>query len=74
MYFGLLLVLKQVGVAESEKRVAAIFLLPVWALEPLETLLSAVFWLVRLPCGRETAESVAPSSTPTTLSVKEYPT
>ena len=26
--------LKQVGVAESEKRVAAIFLLPVWILEP----------------------------------------
>ena len=34
VYFGLLLVLTQVGVAESEKRVAAIFLLPVWALEP----------------------------------------
>jgi len=34
VYFGLLLVLKEVGVAESEKRVAAIFLLPVWALEP----------------------------------------
>ena len=34
MYFGLLSILTQVGVAESEKRVAAIFLLPVWALEP----------------------------------------
>ena len=34
VYFGLLLVLKQVGVAESEKQVAAIFLLPVCALEP----------------------------------------
>jgi len=34
VYFGLLLVLKEVGVAESEKRVAAIFLLPVLALEP----------------------------------------
>ena len=34
MYFGLLLVKLKVGVAESEKRVAAIFLLPVWPLEP----------------------------------------
>ena len=34
VYFGLLLILTQVGVAESEKRVAAIFLLPVWPLEP----------------------------------------
>jgi len=34
VYFGLLLILTQFGVAESEKRVAAIFLLPVWALEP----------------------------------------
>ena len=33
VYFGLLSILTQVGVAESEKRVAAIFLLPVWALE-----------------------------------------
>ena len=32
VYFGLLSILTQVGVAESEKRVAAIFLLPVWAL------------------------------------------
>ena len=38
MYFGLLLVLKQVGVVESEKRVAAIFLLPVWTLEPSKCL------------------------------------
>ena len=38
VYFGLLLVLKQVGVAESEKRVAAIFLLPVWALVPVWSL------------------------------------
>jgi len=36
VYFGLLSILTQVGVAESEKRVAAIFLLPVWALEPPE--------------------------------------
>jgi len=36
VYFGLLLDKKKVGVAESEKRVAAIFLLPVWALEPLK--------------------------------------
>ena len=34
VYFGLLSILTQVGVAESEKRVAAIFLLPVCALEP----------------------------------------
>ena len=34
MYFGLLLDKLKVGVAESEKRVAAIFLLPVWPLEP----------------------------------------
>ena len=40
MYFGLLLVLKQVGVAESEKRVAAIFLLPVLGSRAPETLLS----------------------------------
>ena len=34
LYFSLLSILKEVGVAESEKRVSAIFLLPVWALEP----------------------------------------
>ena len=34
MYFGLLLDKSKVGVADSEKRVAAIFLLPVWPLEP----------------------------------------
>ena len=34
MYFGLLLDKSKGGVAESEKRVAAIFLLPVWPLEP----------------------------------------
>jgi len=34
VYFGLLSVLTQVGVAQSEKPVAAIFLLPVWAPEP----------------------------------------
>ena len=36
VYFGLLLILTQVGVVESEKRVAAIFLLPVWALAPFD--------------------------------------
>ena len=35
MYFGLLWDKLKVGVAESEKRVPAIFLLPVWPLEPL---------------------------------------
>ena len=34
VYFGLLLVKSEFGVAESEKRVAAIFLFPVWPLEP----------------------------------------
>jgi len=34
VYFGLLLVKSEFGVAESEKRVASIFLLPVWPLEP----------------------------------------
>ena len=34
MYFGLLFVKSKVGVAESEKLVSAIFLLPVWPLEP----------------------------------------
>ena len=34
MYFGLLFVKSKLGVAESEKRVAAIFLLQVWPLEP----------------------------------------
>jgi len=34
VYFGLLLDKSKVGVAESEKPVAAIFLLPVWPLEP----------------------------------------
>ena len=34
MYFGLLLNKLKVGVAESDKRVAAIFLLPAWPLEP----------------------------------------
>ena len=34
MYFGLLLVKSKFRVAESEKRVAAIFLLPVGPLEP----------------------------------------
>jgi len=34
VYFGLLLDKSKVGVADSEKRGAAIFLLPVWPLEP----------------------------------------
>ena len=34
VYFGLLLVKSEFGVAKSEKRVTAIFLLPVWPLEP----------------------------------------
>ena len=34
MYFGLLLVKSKFRVAELEKRVATIFLLPVWPIEP----------------------------------------
>jgi len=34
VYFGLLLFKSEFGVSESEKRVAAIFLLPVWHLKP----------------------------------------
>jgi len=34
VYFDLLLLKSEFGVAESEKRVAAIFILPVWFLEP----------------------------------------
>jgi len=34
VYFGLLLVKSEFGVAESEKRVASIFLLPIWPREP----------------------------------------
>ena len=33
MYFGLLLLKSEAGIAKSEKRVAAIFLLPVWPLQ-----------------------------------------
>jgi len=43
MYFGLLFDKLKVGVAESEKRVAAIFLLPVWPLAPWK-LFFALFW------------------------------
>ena len=42
MYFGLLLDKLKVGVAESEKRVAAIFLLPVLPLEPPDALLCLI--------------------------------
>ena len=48
VYFGLLWEKSTVGVAESEKRVAAIFLLPVWPLEPPGTLFFALFWRPRL--------------------------
>ena len=41
VYFGLLLFKSEFGVSESEKRVAAIFLLPVWPLKP-----PAVFCLI----------------------------
>ena len=45
MYFGLLLVKSKFGFAESEKRVAAIFLLPAWPLEPAGSSF-ALFWPV----------------------------
>jgi len=46
VYFGLLLVKSEFGVAEWEKRVAAIFLLPVWRLEPPGRSFFALFWPV----------------------------
>jgi len=48
VYFGLLLVKSEFGVAESEKRVASIFLLPVWPREPpgRSFCLFALFWPV----------------------------
>jgi len=46
VYFGLLLVKSEFGVAKSEKRVAAIFLLPVWPLEPPGRSFFALFWPV----------------------------
>ena len=52
MYFGLLLDKSKVGVAESEKPVAAIFLLPVWLLEPP----GRYFLLVSCPYGCSIAD------------------
>ena len=49
MYFGLLLDKSTVWVDESEKRVTAIFLLPVWPLEPPERSFFALFWPVLSP-------------------------
>jgi len=46
VYFGLLLVKSEFVVAESGKRVAAIFLLPVWPLEPPGRSFFALFWRV----------------------------
>jgi len=46
VYFGLLLVKSEFGVAELEKRVAAIFLLPVWPLEPPGRSFFALLWPV----------------------------
>ena len=72
MYFGLLLVLEQVGVAESEKRVAAIFLLPVWALEPPKRSFRPYSGSYGCLVADRRPKIVAQSSTPTTQSVKEY--
>ena len=49
MYFGLLLDKPTVCVDESEKRVTAIFLLPVWPIEPPERSFFALFWPVLSP-------------------------
>ena len=38
LYFGLLLVKSEFGVIESEKWVVAIFVLPVWPLDPRDAL------------------------------------
>jgi len=46
VYFGLLLVKSEFWVAESEKRVAAIFLLPVWPLEHPGRSFFTLFWPV----------------------------
>ena len=53
MYFGLLSILTPVGVAESEKRVAAIFLLPVWSVASR----GRSFLRYSGPYGRRIAES-----------------
>ena len=46
VYFGLLLVKSEFGVIEWEKRAIAIFLLPVWPLEPPGCSFFALFWPV----------------------------
>ena len=56
MYFGLLLVKSEFGVAESEKRVAAIFLFPVWPLEPPGAFFAS-FWPVLLRYRISTARN-----------------
>jgi len=48
---------KEVGVAESEKLVAAIFLLPVWPLEPPGCSFFALFWPVLSPYRTWTARN-----------------
>ena len=57
MYFGLLLDKSKGGVAESEKRVAAIFLLPVWPLVPSGGSFFALFWPVLSPYRTWTARN-----------------
>ena len=49
VYFGLLLDKSKVGVAEPENLVAAIFLIPVWPLEPLGRSFFALVWPVLSP-------------------------
>ena len=70
MYFGLLSILTQVGVAESEKRIAAIFLLPVWALEPPERSFRPYSGSYGCVVVDRRPKNVAQPSTPTTQSVK----
>ena len=57
MYFGLLLDKSKVGVAESEKRVAAVFLLPIRPLEPPGRSFFALFWPALSPCRTSTASN-----------------
>ena len=57
VYFGLLLEKSKLGVPESEKRVVAIFLLPVWPLEPPGRSFFALFWPALSPYRRWTARN-----------------
>jgi len=70
VYFGLLSILTQVGVAESEKQVAAIFLLPVSPLEPPKRSFLPFSGSYGCLVADRRPKNVAQPSTPTTQSVK----